>query len=96
MIGVVAARTYVPYQDLESKAMLLGFLENPGNFIDHLRRYAASLTTQMTFGFRTTSIEDSRFKEAFDVGMTKHFWHNMVTHCATRYSIGALKSSDLV
>lgn len=67
ILGVTAARGYVPYQDLENKALLLGMLESPGNFIDHLRRYTASLTTQMTFGFRTTSIEDPRFKEAFDV-----------------------------
>lgn len=91
MIGVVAARTYVPYQDLESKAMLLGFLENPSDFIDHLRRYTASLTTQMTFGFRTTSIEDSRFKEAFDVSVINQFWHIMGIDCAARYLIGALK-----
>jgi hypothetical protein len=67
ILGVTAARSYVPYQDLENKAMLLGFLENPGDFVDHVRRYTASLTTQMTFGFRTTSIQDPRFKEAFDV-----------------------------
>ncbi|KAF2177781.1 cytochrome P450 [Zopfia rhizophila CBS 207.26] len=67
ILSVSAARTYVPYQDLENKAMLLGVLENPNNFIEHLRRYTASLTTQMTFGFRTTSIEDPRFKQAFDI-----------------------------
>ncbi|GAP88233.2 putative cytochrome P450 [Rosellinia necatrix] len=67
ILSVSAARTYIPYQDLESKAMLLGFLDNPNDFIDHLRRYTASLTTQMTFGFRTTSIHDTRFKEAFDI-----------------------------
>ena len=67
VLNVSAARTYVPYQDLENKAMLLGFLESPGNFINHLRRYTASLTTQMTFGFRTTSIQNPEFKEAFGV-----------------------------
>ncbi|OLN81889.1 Fumitremorgin C synthase 3 [Colletotrichum chlorophyti] len=67
LLNVSAARTYVPYQDLENKAMLVGFLESPGDFIDHLRRYAASLTTQMTFGFRTTSIHNPEFKEAFDI-----------------------------
>ncbi|KAL2752599.1 hypothetical protein ACRALDRAFT_1058459 [Sodiomyces alcalophilus JCM 7366] len=66
ILGVVAARSYVPYQDLENKAMLVGLLEDPDDFIDHVRRYTASLTTQMTFGFRTTSIQDQRFKEAFD------------------------------
>jgi cytochrome P450 len=67
ILNVNTARTYVPYQDLENKAMLLGVLDNPNNFINHLRRYTASLTTQMTFGFRTTSIHDPRFKQAFDI-----------------------------
>lgn len=66
ILSVSAARTYVPYQDLENRAMLLSVLEDPYHFIEHLRRYTASLTTQMTFGFRTTSIEDPRFKQAFD------------------------------
>ena len=68
ILKVETVRTYVPYQDLENKAMLLGMLEDPNNFIDHLRRYTASLTTQMTFGFRMTSIQDPEFNEAFDVG----------------------------
>ncbi|ORY59540.1 cytochrome P450 [Pseudomassariella vexata] len=67
ILNIAAARTYVPYQDLENKAMLLGFLESPGDFINHLRRYTASLTTQMTFGYRITSIYDPVFKEAFDL-----------------------------
>lgn len=67
ILSVTAARTYVPYQDLESKAMLMDFLESPEAFMDHLRRYTASLTTQMTFGYRTISIQDKKFKEAFEV-----------------------------
>jgi hypothetical protein len=67
ILNVSVARTYVPYQDLENKAMLLGVLESPRDFINHLRRYTASLTTQMTFGFRTVSMHDESFKEAFDV-----------------------------
>ncbi|MCJ1468407.1 hypothetical protein MMC07_007035 [Pseudocyphellaria aurata] len=67
ILNISVARTYVPYQDLENKAMLLGFLESPGAFIDHLRRYTASMTTQMTFGFRTVSMHDPRFKEAFNI-----------------------------
>lgn len=67
ILSISAARTYVPYQDLENKAMLLGFLDTPGDFVEHLRRYTASLTTQMTFGKRTTSVHDTRFTKAFDV-----------------------------
>ncbi|OTA84711.1 hypothetical protein M434DRAFT_377643 [Hypoxylon sp. CO27-5] len=64
-LNIKAARTYVPYQDLENKAMLLAFLENPDHFADHIRRYANSLTTQMLFGFRTVSIDDLKLKRLF-------------------------------
>jgi len=63
-----ASRAYVPYQDIEAKAMLVGFLERPNLVIDHLRRYTASLTIQMTFGFRITQEEDQTVKKIFDVG----------------------------
>lgn len=66
-LNIKAARTYVPYQELENKAMLMGFLEQPHLFIDHIRRYTNSLTTQMVFGFRTTSIEDPKLKQLFYV-----------------------------
>lgn len=67
------SKTYLPYQELENRAMLVGFLETPNDFISHLRRYTASLTTQMTFGFRTTTIQEPRFKEAFDVDSKADF-----------------------
>jgi hypothetical protein len=67
VLNINTARTYIPYQDLENKALLLGLLDGPQDFIHHLRRYTASLTTQMIFGHRTTSIQDARFKEAFHV-----------------------------
>lgn len=66
-LNINAARAYVPYQDLENKAMLVRFLEHPGDFIDSVRLYANSLTTQMIFGYRTTSTEDPRFKQFFSV-----------------------------
>ncbi|KAF3003711.1 hypothetical protein E8E13_009112 [Curvularia kusanoi] len=64
-LNIKAARTYVPYQDLENKAMLMGILEKPDLFADHIRRYTNSLTTQMIFGFRTTSIDDPKLKQLF-------------------------------
>jgi cytochrome P450 len=66
-LNIKAARTYVPYQDLENKAMLIGLLEKPDQFIDHIRRFTNSLTTQMIFGFRTTSTEDPKLKQLFSV-----------------------------
>lgn len=77
-LNIKAARTYVPYQDLENKAMLMGLLEKPELFVDHIRRYTNSLTTQMVFGFRTTSIDDPKLKQLFHV--SKHrIWKN---HCS--------------
>ena len=66
-LNIKAARTYVPYQDLENKNMLIGFLEKPDLFADHIRRYTNSLTTQMIFGFRTTRIHDPKLKQLFHV-----------------------------
>ncbi|KAI8169899.1 Cytochrome P450 monooxygenase yanC [Colletotrichum sp. SAR 10_70] len=65
VLHISAAKGYVPYQDLESKQMLSGFLDEPGLFIDHIRRFTNSLTTQMVFGFRTTSIHDEKLKKLY-------------------------------
>ncbi|KAF2827188.1 cytochrome P450 [Ophiobolus disseminans] len=61
-----AATTYLPYQDLENKQMLVDLLDSPRNFVEHIRRYSNSLTTQMVFGFRTTSHTDSKLRQLFD------------------------------
>ncbi|KAK5626996.1 hypothetical protein RRF57_002711 [Xylaria bambusicola] len=61
-LNIKASRTYVPYQDLESKAMLLGFLEDPSQFFNHIRRYTNSISTQMIFGFRTLDIHDPKLE----------------------------------
>lgn len=66
-LNIKAARAYVPYQDLENKVMLMGFLEDPNSFANHIKRYTNSLTTQMVFGFRTTSIHDPMIKRIFNV-----------------------------
>ncbi len=66
-LNIKAARTYVPYQDLENKAMLLSFLEDPTHFIEHMRRYTTSLTTQMLFGFRTTRYDDPKLTQLYHV-----------------------------
>lgn len=66
-LNIKAARTYVPYQELENKAMLVGFLDSPDLFADHIRRYTNSLTTQMIFGFRTISIDDPKLKQLYSV-----------------------------
>ncbi|KAJ8128204.1 hypothetical protein O1611_g5430 [Lasiodiplodia mahajangana] len=62
-LNIKASRTYVPYQDLENKAMLLGFLEQPSRFFNHIRRYTYSISTQMIFGFRTLAIDDPKLEQ---------------------------------
>lgn len=64
-VNIGVAKAYVPYQDLENKHMLSGILDQPHLFIDHIRRYSTSLTTQMIFGFRTIAIDDPRLKELY-------------------------------
>ncbi|KUI59392.1 Fumitremorgin C synthase [Cytospora mali] len=65
ILHINAAKGYVPYQDLENKQMLSGFLEKPEQFISHIRRFTNSITTQMVFGFRTTSIHDEKLKKLY-------------------------------
>lgn len=66
-LNIKAARAYVPYQDLENKAMLLGFLEQPSRFFNHIRRYTNSISTQMIFGFRTLDIDDPKLDQLIHV-----------------------------
>ncbi|KAK0622035.1 cytochrome P450 [Bombardia bombarda] len=67
VLNVRVARTYVPYQDLEVKSLLVELVDKPHDFINHLRRYTTSLTTQMTFGYRMPTSDDSRLLEMFDI-----------------------------
>jgi hypothetical protein len=72
ILNVRAAVTYVPYQDLENKRMLLDFLVKPAEFVGHIRRYTNSLTTQMIFGFRTVDSNDPKLKQLFHVSALSH------------------------
>ncbi|KUI60217.1 Fumitremorgin C synthase [Cytospora mali] len=65
ILNIRTAKSYVPYQDLENKQMLAELLEQPDAFINHLQRYADSLTTQMVFGFRTVDKDEEHLKEMF-------------------------------
>ncbi|KAI1813103.1 cytochrome P450 [Poronia punctata] len=67
IMNVKVSSTYVPYQDLESVAMLMGFLNDPAEFTQHIRRYTSSIFTQMTYGFRINSVNDEYFKTAMSI-----------------------------
>ncbi|TFB01701.1 Cytochrome P450 monooxygenase yanC [Trichoderma ghanense] len=66
VLSVKVSRSYVPYQDLEVRAMLMGLLESPNDFLNHIRRYTTSLTTQMAFGYRTLESNDENLLEMFE------------------------------
>lgn len=66
VLHINASKGYVPYQDLESKQMLNGILDEPHFFADHIRRFTNSLTTQMVFGFRTIDIHDENLKRLYE------------------------------
>lgn len=46
--------------------MLSQLLENPENFLHHIRRYSNALTTTMVFGWRTATYEDAKMQQLFD------------------------------
>lgn len=60
ILNIRAARTYVPYQDVENRLMMVSLLDSPELFVNHIRRYTDSLTTQMVFGYRTSRADDPR------------------------------------
>ncbi|KAJ9645508.1 hypothetical protein H2204_001088 [Knufia peltigerae] len=66
LLNVQSARSYVPYQVLENKQMLYQFLEQPDDFLNHIRRYANALTTTMVYGWRTPTYEDPKMMQLFD------------------------------
>jgi hypothetical protein len=66
-LNINAAVAYIPYQDLESKCLMAGLLDEPDKFLSHIRRFTNSLTTQMVFGFRTLNTQDERLLQFFKV-----------------------------
>lgn len=65
-LNVEAAKSLVPYQDLESKQLLHGFLEAPNDFVDHVHRYSNSVITQIVWGWRSATHDDPRVKKVFE------------------------------
>ncbi|KAK2784681.1 hypothetical protein FQN52_008909 [Onygenales sp. PD_12] len=71
-LNINAAKSYVPYQNLENKQMLSDMLDRPELFVQHLRRYTSSLTTQMLFGVRTCAMDDPFITQLFEVFEDHH------------------------
>ncbi|KAK5445145.1 hypothetical protein LTS15_010236 [Exophiala xenobiotica] len=65
ILNIKAAVTYLPYQDLENKILLAGLLDTPDDFLNHIRRFSYSLSTQMIFGYRCPDLKDPRLQQLF-------------------------------
>lgn len=66
LLNITTSKEYVPYQMLENKQMLYQLLEQPEDFLKHVRRYSNALTTMMVFGWRTPTYEDANMKQLFE------------------------------
>ncbi|KAI5306838.1 hypothetical protein KEM56_006862 [Ascosphaera pollenicola] len=71
VLNINVIKTYLPYQDLESKIMLASMIDNPEEYLTHIQRYTYSFTSQMVYGFRCPSFDDERLKILFE---TFHQW----------------------
>ncbi|EKG13898.1 Cytochrome P450 [Macrophomina phaseolina MS6] len=65
LLNVTAAKSYVPYQELENKQMLNDLLESPDSLLEHLRRYSSSLVASIVFGWRTPDYRDPKLWQFF-------------------------------
>ncbi|CEF87210.1 hypothetical protein FGSG_11389 [Fusarium graminearum PH-1] len=66
LLNVTAAKSYVPYQDLENKQMLYELVTQPDQFLQSIRRYSNALTTTMVFGWRSPIYQDPKLMQLFD------------------------------
>jgi hypothetical protein len=65
-LQLTAAKSYEPYQDLESASMMAALLDEPHLVFDHIRRYTNSVATQFVYGFRTPRIDDPKLVQLYD------------------------------
>ncbi|OJD35711.1 cytochrome p450 [Diplodia corticola] len=65
LLNVNVAKSYVPYQDLENKQMLVELLDDPDSLLQHVRRYSSSLVASIVFGWRTPSYDNAKLNEFY-------------------------------
>lgn len=75
ILNMKSARSYSPYQTLESRQMLVDIANNPADSKLHIQRFSNSFTTQMVYGFRVPLWSDPKlqtvvsiFSEVCDMG----------------------------
>lgn len=64
-LSITKAGRYIPYQDLETKQLLVDLLENPANFEELIGRTTLSIATSMSYGFRVLNPKSPVMQELF-------------------------------
>ena len=64
-LNINKAARYVPYQDLETKQLLVDLLSNPKDFEDLITRTTLSAATSMAYGFRVLDPKSEVMQELF-------------------------------
>ncbi|KAK2598866.1 hypothetical protein N8I77_012248 [Diaporthe amygdali] len=52
-LNVKSADRYLPYQTFDSLQLVQELLDRPDDFVEHVQRYTASISTAMLYGWRT-------------------------------------------
>ncbi|KAH0842458.1 putative Cytochrome P450 oxidoreductase [Fonsecaea pedrosoi] len=64
-LNINKAARYVPYQDLETKQMLVDLLSDPDDFENLITRTTLSMATSMAYGFRVLDPKSEVMQELF-------------------------------
>lgn len=64
-LNINKASRYIPYQDLETKQLMVDLLEKPKDFEDLITRSTLSVATSMAYGFRVLNPKSEVFQEMF-------------------------------
>lgn len=67
LLNQVAANSYRPVQDFESKVVLMDLLTQPDDFVTIIRRYTTSVIMLVTYGYRIPSFDDPLITKIFKV-----------------------------
>ncbi|OAG38748.1 hypothetical protein AYO21_07101 [Fonsecaea monophora] len=63
LLTAAAAKTYLPYLELESKKMLYDLSTKPDGFLYHIKRYTNSMAMMVTYGRRVPEYDNPTMRE---------------------------------
>ena len=63
VLNINIANKYIPYQDLETKKLLVDLIQNPEAYEDHIFRASTSVASSISYGFRIETRDNPVMKE---------------------------------